>query len=313
MPRPTGADLGALSAILERQQFVISRSQALACGLPSEAIQHRIKTGGPWQRLLPGTYLARTGAPSVIQRDIAALVYAGPVSVITGRAALRGLGISGQQPDMIDVLIPAQEQRQSRGFVIIRRTIRMPELWAVEGERRYALAARAVGDAARVATSLGEARAVVAGAVQKRRCPMDLLVAELAAGPRNGSRLFRIALGEVAEGVRSVAEADFRELILRAGLPRPEFNARLRRADGSLLAVVDAWWAEARVAGEVDSREWHLSPADWERTMRRHNELAQCGVQVLHFSPRQIKAEPRAVVAAIAGALAQRGNRAQAG
>jgi very-short-patch-repair endonuclease len=98
-----------------------------------------------------------------------------------------------------------------------------------------------------------------------------------------------------------VAEADLRELILRAGLPRPEFNARLRRDDGSLLAVVDAWWAEARVAGEVDSKEWHLSPADWEHTMRRHNELARCGIQVLHFSPRQIKAEPRAVVAAIAG------------
>ena len=47
--------------------------------------------------------------------------------------------------------------------------------------------------------------------------------------------------------------------------------------------------------------------------MRRHNELAQRGIQVLHFSPRQIKAEPRAVVSAIAGALAQRGNRAQAG
>jgi very-short-patch-repair endonuclease len=154
---------------------------------------------------------------------------------------------------------------------------------------------------------------VVAEVVQKRRCPVDLLIAELAAGPRNGSRLFRIALGEVADGVRSVAEADFRTLILKARLPKPEFNARLRRADGSLLAVVDAWWAEARVAGEVDSREWHLSPADWERTMRRHNELARCGVQVLHFSPRQIRAEPRAVVAAIAGALAQRGNRAQAG
>jgi very-short-patch-repair endonuclease len=47
--------------------------------------------------------------------------------------------------------------------------------------------------------------------------------------------------------------------------------------------------------------------------MRRHNDLARCGIQVLHFSPRQIKAEPRAVVTAIAGALRQRGNRAEAG
>jgi len=233
--------------------------------------------------------------------------------VITGQAALRGLRITGEQPARIDVLIPIGHRRQSKGFVVARRTIRMPELWVVEGERRYALAPRAVGDAARVATSLAEARAIVAGAVQKGRCPISQLTVELAEGPVNGSRLLRLALAEVADGVRSVAEADFRALILRAGLPRPEFNARLRREDGSLLAVVDAWWKAARVAGEVDSREWHLSPADWELTMRRHNELVRCGVQVLHFSPRQIRGEPRAVVAAIAGALAERGNRAQAG
>ena len=153
----------------------------------------------------------------------------------------------------------------------------------------------------------------MAGAVQKGRCTISQLTAELEAGPRNGSRLLRIALAEVADGVLSVAEADLRELILRARLPRPVFNAPVRRPDGSVIAVVDAWWKAARVAGEVDSREWHLSPEDWERTMRRHNELARCGVQVLHFSPRQIRTEPRAVVAAIAGALAQRGNQAQAG
>jgi ABC-type multidrug transport system fused ATPase/permease subunit len=233
---------------------------------------------------------------------MAALLYSGPQSVLTGQAAIRGLGISWVEPKVIDVLIPAAQKRQAMGFVSIRRPVRLPELWVAEGERRYALAARAVGDAARVAGNLAEARAIVAGAVQKRRCSVNLLIAELAAGPRNGSRLFRIALGEVADGVLSVAEADFRELILRAGLPRPLFNEPVRRADGSVIAVVDALWAEARVAGEVDSREWHLSPADWEHTMRRHNELARCGIQLLHFSPRQIKTEPRAVVAAIAGA-----------
>jgi hypothetical protein len=175
------------------------------------------------------------------------------------------------------------------------------------------MAPRAVADAARYAASLTEARAIVAGAVQKRMCPVGLLLEELAAGPWQGSGFLRKVLAEVADGVRSVAEADFRTLILRAGLPRPLFNEPVRRADGSLIAVVDALWAGAQVAGEVDSREWHLSPADWERTMRRHNELARCGIQVLHFSPRQIRSEPRAVVAAIAGALAQRGNRAQAG
>jgi len=263
--------------------------------------------------MLPGVYAAVTGAVTTDQRDMAALLYGGQGSMITGQAAMRGLRISAAVGETIDVLIPAARRRQSTGFAATHRTIRMPGLWVAEGPLRYAMAPRAVADAARYAASLTEARAIVAGAVQKRMCPVGLLLEELAAGPWQGSGFLRKVLAEVADGVRSVAEADFRTLILRAGLPRPLFNEPVRRADGSLIAVVDALWAGAQVAGEVDSREWHLSPADWERTMRRHNELARCGIQVLHFSPRQIRSEPRAVVAAIAGALAQRGNRAQAG
>jgi hypothetical protein len=285
----------------------------MACSSDHDGVSHRARQGGRWQRLLPGVYAAVTGAVTADQRDMAALLYGGHGCVITGRAALRGLRIKTAVAETVDVLIPAARRRQSTGFAAMHRTIRMPELWVAEGPLRYAMPPRAVADAARYTASLTEARAIVAGAVQKRMCPVGLLAEELAAGPRPGSAFLRRVLGEVAHGVLSVAEADFRELILRAGLPRPLFNEPVRRADGSLIAVVDALWAEARVAGEVDSREWHLSPADWEHTMRRHNELARCGIQVLHFSPRQIKAEPRAVVAAIAGALAQRGNRAQAG
>jgi len=51
--------------------------------------------------------------------------------------------------------------------------------------------------------------------------------------------------------------------------------------------VADAWWAAAGVAAEIDSREWHLAPAGWERTMRRHAEMISQGILVLHFSPGQ--------------------------
>lgn len=82
----------------------------------------------------------------------------------------------------------------------------------------------------------------------------------------------------------------------------PMFNARLYVGQ-VLIAVADAWWPEAAVAAEVDSREWHLSPGDWERTLRRHARLTAHGILVLHFTPRQIRTEPAAVVAAIRAAL----------
>ena len=73
------------------------------------------------------------------------------------------------------------------------------------------------------------------------------LVAELRAGPSAGSALLREALAEVGDGVRSVSEADFRILIVRSDLPRPVFNAQLFDADGTFIAMVDAWWQDSGV------------------------------------------------------------------
>jgi very-short-patch-repair endonuclease len=109
-------------------------------------------------------------------------------------------------------------------------------------------------------------------------------------------------LAEVAAGVRSAAEGDLASLLAGSPLPVPHFNASLYVGE-SFLARPDAWWPDAGVAVEVDSREWHLSPKDWERTMRRHSEMSAHGIIVLHFTPRQIRREPDKVLAAITQAL----------
>lgn len=149
----------------------------------------------------------------------------------------------------------------------------------------------------------------MATAVQRRHCTVAMLVRELEQGPSQGSRMLRAALEEVAEGIRSVAEGDFRTLLKRGRLPMPIFNARLHD-DTSLIAIVNAWWPQAGLAVEVDSREWHLSPQDWERTMRRHADLTARGILVLHFTPRQIRKEPAIVLAAVTAALSARTSRA---
>src|SRR5258708_6531770 len=86
----------------------------------------------------------------------------------------------------------------------------------------------------------------------------------------------RRPLAEVADGVRSAAEGDLCNLIRAAGLPPPMFNARLYIGP-DLLAVPDVWWPDAGVAAEVESREWHLSPEDWERTMSRSRRMGAKG------------------------------------
>ena len=186
MAASTTLDRALLAQLLGKQHDVIARRQAVSCGMSMQALRHRLRPEGPWLRLLPGVYLARTGSPSADQRDIAALLYAGPSSVITACAALRRLGMT-------------------------------------------------------------------------------------------------------------------------AGLPMPMFNARLY-CGNALIAVADAWWPEAGVVAEVDSREWHLSPEDWERTLRRHARLTAEGILVLHFTPKQIRTEPAQVVSTLRATLDARGS-----
>jgi very-short-patch-repair endonuclease len=159
-----------------------------------------------------------------------------------------------------------------------------------------------VADAARGLPKLREVRALVAGSVQSGWCQIGDLMRELEEGSPRGSARLRQVLAEVADGVRSTVEAELRDLVIRAGLPRPMFNARLY-AGKVLIAVADAWWPDAGVAVEVDSREWHLSAEQWEQTMRRHARMTAQGILVLHFTPKQIRTEPAQVVAAIRAAL----------
>ncbi len=284
------------------QRGVLSRPQALACGLTPDALRHRARPGGPWQRLLPGVYLASTGEPTLMQLATAALLYAGPASVITAGTALRHYQVKAPETRRIHVLVPASRQRASRAFVAVHRTSRMPDPETRDLAVRYAPAARAVADAVLDLTKRSDVRAVVASAVQKGLCTVADLAAELAQGPVRGSLLFRSVLAEVSDGIRSPAEADFRDLIRKSGLPQPLFNPRLMW-HGKLLAVPDAWWPEAAVAAEIDSREWHLGPDEWEQTMRRYDRLAAVGIRALHVSPHQVRTEPARILQDIAGAL----------
>jgi hypothetical protein len=273
-------------------------------GITPSGLRHRLRPGGPWQSLLPGVYLTVTGQPTSQQREMAAMLHAGPVSAISGVAALRFWQRSGPQPPQIAVLVPFDRQPASRGFVRIYRTRRMPAQVAADGALGYVLPARAVVDTVRGMRDLDEVRAIIAGAVQQRICKVELLRAELPPSPVRDTALLRAVLAEVAAGVRSVPEADLRRLIAVAGLPMPLFNCSLR-LNGQFLASPDAYWPEHGVVVEVDSWQWHSGPEAWTYTLRRHNRLETAGLRVLHFSPRQIRTERDDVVRQIVAALAR--------
>lgn len=300
MARVPRFDVDQLDRILDAQHQVLTRDQAFACGLTSKAIEYRLRPGGPWRWLLPCVYVTVTGSVTQAQREVAAQLYAGPRGVITGPFAVRRHHLTCPGPDVIDVLVPWRIRRLSTGFVRIHRTRRMPPHYYRSGIVRFATQARAVADAARFLTRSDDVRSVVSGALQHNACTLDELAAELAAGGLPRSALFRRALEEVDDGVRSVAEAEFRLLIQRSGLPEPMFNAQLFDACGRFIAMVDAWWQRAGVAAEIDSRAYHFTADEQDATTERHNRLqAAHDIRLLHFSPTRVRTRGTAVLAEI--------------
>jgi hypothetical protein len=306
---PVTVRIDGLAELLDRQHSVVSRGQLLGLGMKDNVMQWRVRAGGPWQALLPGVYLGLTGTPSLPQKEMAALLYAGPRSLVTGPVALMHYGLrSPVAVEMVDVLVPMGRRRNDIGFVRLHRTARMPDRIFSSGPVRLVEVARAVADTVRLLGDVRDVRAVIADAVQRGRCTVGDLATELRGGPIRGSATFRSVLEEVAEGIRSTAEGDLRDLIRAARLPMPLFNASLYVGD-VFLARPDAWWPEAGVAAEVDSYEWHLSPADADRTRKRHDLMAAAGIIALHFSPRQIRHERAEVIQLIRDAVKSGLNR----
>lgn len=303
MPRRSDYDRDLLQRVSGDQLGVLGRNQALEIGVSPGAIDRLVQPGGRWQKIVPGVYATTTGTVDPDQRAMAALLHAGPRSVITGAVAIRRHRLRCAGLNEVDVLVPFSTRVQSTGFVRIIRTSRMPEGIYATGCIRFAPLERAVADAARRMTRLGEVRAVVAEALQRGNCDLVSLTRELREGPSAGSRFLRTALAEACVGIRSAAEADLKKIIDSSGLEKPLYNASLYAADGTFLGIADAWWQRAGVAAEVDSREYHLSPDDYARTTARHNRMAEHGINMLHFMPSTLKREPVVVAINLRGAI----------
>ena len=304
MPYVSRFDRDLLNKTFDRQLGIVARRQALTCAMTAKAIGYRTRVDGPWQIVLPGVYARGRGNLATKQLAVAAFLYAGAAIAVTGPAAMAFHGSPDHRADLVDVLVPLSNQRGNAGFARLWRTTVEPGALFQDGAVRYVPLDRAIADTARMLTDVAAVRAVVAAAVQQGQVQLWQLTRELDVGPRRHSALFRRALAEVADGVRSTAEADLLTLVRRAKLPVPLYNARLF-IGSKFLASPDAWWPDFGVAVEVDSRAWHLSPADWEQTLARHARMTAQGVLVLHFPPTRLRTARREVTSEIRSALAR--------
>ncbi|WP_092382061.1 type IV toxin-antitoxin system AbiEi family antitoxin domain-containing protein [Micromonospora phaseoli] len=284
------------SDLAERQQQIVTRAQLLAAGF-DDMYLYRQTRRAVWQRVLPATYALVTGVLTDEQRRISAALYAGSEAQLTGLAALIWYGFrQSPRTDAVQLVVPHHARRKSAGHAVISRALALDARARTTPLYPVCSPARAVVDAARDLRQLRPVRAVVAEAIQRGYADLASLEEEIRRARRSRTALIRKAFSEVSQGARSAPEAELGECL--AGSPvlsQLHWNPRLRDAGGAPLPTPDAYLPDAAVALEVDSQEYHFRPGDWTRTLDRHNELSRHGILVLHFTPAQIRRDPRRI------------------
>jgi hypothetical protein len=274
------ASSAALDETAHAQHQLLTRAQVLDAGHSDMFIYRRIRSGR-WQRVLAGVYCVTGGVLTDEQRRVAAALYAGPGAQLTGPAALAWYGFRTLPPaEDVHLLVPHTTRCRSSGFVVVKRATALDARARHAAHYQVASPARAVVDTCRELRELRTARAVVAEAVQRFRVPPRVLDAEVRRAARSRTAVVRKVLAEIAGGARSAPEAQ--AMAVLAGVPslngRLLWNPRLALPDGTALPTPDGYLPDAALAIEIDSREFHLSPEDWARSLERHNILGRHGV-----------------------------------
>jgi hypothetical protein len=294
-------------------QQVATVRQLIAFGLSERTVYKRCLDGGPWQRPLPGVIFLFTGRPTRDQQVRAALLLCREGALVTGLEACRRHGIRRGPAQKIDdrggypevhVLIPADRQIRTVGFVHVERTKRLPEP-VVRGGVPLAPVPRACTDAVRRLRSRAEITELMSDAVQRGLCTVAALAFELAVGSRRGVAVPGQTLADLRDGVRSTAEQAAKQLWNSTGLPTPWWNATITDADGRFLGIADCWLDDVAMVWEIESSEWHMSPADHDRTVERAAGFTAAGVVYLASKPKKVLTDPAGTATILRAAYAQ--------
>lgn len=307
-----------IGPLIHRQQGVLGARQAAAHGLAHETVRQRVLRG-IWQRLLPGVYALQCGPPTWRQWLIAALVYAGEGSMLTGPAALAEHGLlppgGCSELPCIDVLVPHGTRRQNtagarsgQGAAGTADTAAAPSLRIVRvtrppvpiasGPLRLAPPARAVVDACLAAAAQGATdeavettakRAVAAG-----RVSLADLEAELAKAPRRHSAPLRAYLAQCREQARLAAAQRLAAAVDVAGRPDRPLRDVAVYSGRSEVARAAALWPSRAVAAAVDASKGEL------------DSLARLGFAVVQVTPQNVAGDLPGVLRRIDGVLSNR-------
>ncbi len=288
-----------IDELAARQHGIVGRAQLLRAGVSAHRIEYRIRSGR-FLTLRRGIYRVGplTGPRA---REMAAVLACGETAVLSHRSAAVVWGLAPPLPGEPPVDVSVRRGRRAPGVRLHRTTtLAAEEITRRDGvpittpERTLLDLAASIGGHDLERTC---ARAARLGAVDR-----EGIERTVERHPRHrGARMLRalVAAGDRPVLTRSEAEARFLALIRRARIRTPDVNVLVHGHE------VDFLWRAERLVVEIDGFAFHASRRAFEADRRRDAVLTAAGMRVLRVTWRQLAAEPEALLARVAQALAR--------
>lgn len=291
-----------LRYLAQRQNGVVSRSQAIRAGLSPDMIKFKVSSGR-WQPMYPGVYATFTGVPVRGARLWAAVLSAGQGAVLSHETAAELHGLTDRPAQTIHVTVPVQRRVKAAEEISLHRSARAVD--AVQGGSKppRTKVEETVLDLTQAAKTFDDVCGWVTRAIARELTDETRLHAAMRARDR---LRWRADLDELiaaaARGDHSVLEFRYHRDVERAhGLPESARQVPFATPGGK-RGRRDRVYEGYGVVVELDGRLAH--PAEQQsRDKARDNAAAAAGQQTLRYGWAQVKWEACATAAEVATVL----------
>jgi hypothetical protein len=282
-----------LAVLAGKQHGVVSYRQLIAIGFKRGAIQHRLLTKR-LHSMYKGVYSVGYPAETAEAWEMAAVLACGREAVVSHWTAVSRWELLRPTRGYVHVSVPSD--RRVKGIRTHHVKLHRSD-YTKRNDIPITTVPRTLLDLAAVAP-LSQLRRATNEAARKgrlnRRAIEELLERNCR---RKGSKALRGVIAAVdpqACRSRSDLETDFLALCRRHDIPAPVVNAMVEGYE------VDMYWPGTSLIVELDSWEYHRTPAAFEQDRRRDARLKMKGYTVVRVTGAWMADEPEELVALLA-------------
>ncbi len=281
--------------LAERQWGLVARWQLMACGVDHAAVWRRMAKKQLVEVAVNVFAVGHRGWGKDAHR-LAAVLSVGPEATLAGRSACANWGLIADNRATVDVLTTVRGRAQRKGVTLHHTGQLHPADATVhDGKPTTSLPLSVL----QAQASPDDTEEMLEQALTLQLYDQTAFDDTLArhAGQRGVANL-ALVLGRVEDDpdeLRSKLERKFRALIRRYALPTPSYNHRHGRS------VFDAYYAEAKLAIELDSRRWHdrIQAFHADRQRDRRNKVDH-GIDTIRLTNKDLTHDTDQVAADIA-------------